>query len=69
MNEQGSVSVTLHDLIESKRRIAASKRRKELWYEHGEGQLECFVYKPKYCKELMEVSDWRVLVPRKIKEM
>ena len=51
--------IALDTLIKARERIEQSKRRKNLWYLHGEGKHECFVYKPQYCKELMEVSDWR----------
>ena len=55
--------LSLHQLRLLLRRAAYRKERREArynhWLQHGEGQRFCYVYLPKYPKELLEVYDWR----------
>ena len=40
-------------------RRAMREKRREFWLQRGGGQLFCYVYLPKYPKELLEVYDWQ----------
>ena len=54
---------SLHEIQLTLRRAAYRKEMREArrnhWLKHGGGQLFCYIYMPKYPKELLEVYDWR----------